>query len=162
MATTFPIKETTTVSVPQEDGSDVEMELEVPPLVTGSKRVVPAGYHEIEVPGMPGRTAIVPKNVQVAFGNDGNLYHCVPRVGEALRARPKMVWRRLAMTKQESLANRLDYYDPTLGLIWEGYKVARDRDPQDIMNDTSIGGLPIPGELTVEQAGFDPDAESAE
>ena len=105
---------------------------------------------------------IVPKGTRIQTGPDGLLYPLVSRTGEALGMAPELKWRRLALSLDEARVNRIDFYHPTLGLIWNGFKLARDRTPDDIMRDTSIGGAVPRGELPVTAAGFAADAEPAE
>lgn len=131
-----------------------------PPLET-SIGEVPTGYVPMQVPAMQMMTIFVPEGTQVARGGDGLLYHAIERVPEAIGAAKVWQWRPLAATLEEAREKRWDFYHPRLGLIWNGFKLARDRTPQDIMADGSIGGLVPPGELPVQRAGYAPDAEPA-
>lgn len=82
-----------------------------------------------------------------AFRNgDGMLMHRVKRMTEGGSYTEEV--RPLAMTLEEARDKRWDFYHPTLGLIWDGYKLARDRTPQSIMSDGSQGGLVPPGQET--------------
>lgn len=45
--------------------------------------------------------------------------------------------RYVSLDKDEARAKRLDYWDPQLGWILEGYKLARDRSVESIMADGS-------------------------
>lgn len=78
------------------------------------------------------------------YGDDGELYHRVERMTEG--GTKVMSTRRLATSLQQARDEHLDFYHPTLGLIWEGYKLARDRSPESIMRDTSVGGRLPTGE----------------
>lgn len=66
-----------------------------------------------------------------------------------------MADRPLATTLKEARDNRWDFCHPTLGVVWEGYKLGSDRPPQQRMADTSVGGMvppggrPVPGSETV-------------
>ena len=73
-------------------------------------------------------------------GNDGNLYHRIKRMTEG--GHVVEVVRPLALTLDEAREKRKDFYHPTLGLIWEGYKLASDRSVESIMNDTSETAIP--------------------
>lgn len=130
-----------------------------PPLETEAGEI-PQGYEALQIPVMM-QTIFVPKDVKVARGGDGNLYHAIQRVPESLGAKPIWQWRPLATSLEEARERRWDFYHPTLGLVWNGNKLARDRTPQDIMRDNSVGGLTPLGELPVEKAGYAPDAAPA-
>lgn len=70
---------------------------------------------------------------EAIVGEDGLLYHEVKRVlegGSSIVQR-----RRLATSPEESREKHLDYYHPKLGLIWEGFKLAKDRNAQDVISD---------------------------
>jgi hypothetical protein len=45
--------------------------------------------------------------------------------------------RPVAATLEEAKAKRMDWYHPELGWVLEGYKLQKDREPQDIMADHS-------------------------
>lgn len=45
--------------------------------------------------------------------------------------------RPVALTREEAREKRMDYYDPVLGWLLDGYKLEKDRLPQDIMADGS-------------------------
>lgn len=77
------------------------------------------------------------------YGRDGKLYHKVKRMTEG--GTVVEMSRPLALTIEEARNERKDFYHPTLGLIWEGYKLAADRTPDDIMQDMSVGGQVPPG-----------------
>lgn len=87
------------------------------------------------------------------FGPDGELYHKVTRMSEGGHLIES--YRRLARTLEEARDKRIDYYDPSLGLIWEGYKLAKDRLTSSIIEETNPGGFrrangsgpTMPGEL---------------
>lgn len=66
---------------------------------------------------------------------DGRYYHDIEIMTEGGTLTKQR--RPLALSLEEAIATRADYYHPTLGLIYEGYKLARDRAPADIMADTS-------------------------
>lgn len=66
-------------------------------------------------------------------GDDGLLYHTVTRVLEGGSSMEQT--RRLANSPEEAREKHLDYYHPKLGLIWEGFKLAKDRNAQDVMSD---------------------------
>ncbi len=68
-------------------------------------------------------------------GNNGRYFHVLEVTTEG-GAKVKQT-RPLGTTLEEAIANRWDFYHPTVGLIYEGYKLARDRDANDIMSDTS-------------------------
>lgn len=157
---------TTEQTTKQVAGSPIDPEPKVqegpPPLnVFSSVGEIPAGFKTINVQLMPSVPMVVPEQVQVAWGQDGNLYHAIEVTPNALGAEKEWEWRRLALTMDEAREKRIDFYHPTLGLIWHGFKLARDRTPQDIMADRSIGGLVPPGELPVQKAGYAPNAEPA-
>lgn len=76
---------------------------------------------------------------------DGNLMHKVRRMSEG--GGYVEVTRPLAASLEEAREKRIDFYHPTLGLIWEGYKLARDRSPQSVMSDGSVGGLVKAGDV---------------
>ncbi len=67
---------------------------------------------------------------------DGLLYHKVERVLEG--GSIMLQQRRLATSLEEAREKKLDYIHPVYGLIWEGFKLAKDRQAQDIMDDTSF------------------------
>lgn len=73
------------------------------------------------------------------YGDDGKLYHTVERMTEGGTSVKET--RRLASSIEEARDNRIDFFHPTYGLIWEGFKLASDRRPQEILNDGSTGGL---------------------
>ena len=75
------------------------------------------------------------------YGQDGNLYHKVKRMTEG--GQEVEAVRPLALTLDEARDKRKDFYHPTLGLIWEGYKLATDRDVKSIMADTSETMVPV-------------------
>lgn len=54
--------------------------------------------------------------------------------------------RPVALTLAEAKERRFDYYHPQYGWILEGYKLARDRTPESIIGDESMGGAPLPSE----------------
>ncbi len=67
--------------------------------------------------------------------SNGQLCRMVPKVsasGEPWESR-----RPVALTIKEARERRYDYFHPELGWILEGYKLERDRKPEDIMADTS-------------------------
>lgn len=66
-------------------------------------------------------------------GDDGLLYHTVTRVLEGGSSMEQT--RRLANSPEESREKHLDFYHPKLGLIWEGFKLAKDRNAQDVISD---------------------------
>lgn len=70
---------------------------------------------------------------QAIIGDDGLLYHEVTRILEG--GSSMLQRRRLASSLEEARTKRLDYYHPKLGLIWEGFKLASDRDAQDVIDD---------------------------
>lgn len=79
------------------------------------------------------------------WGDDDLLYHEIEVTTEG--GTKHKVYRRLAQTMEEARELRIDYFHPTLGLIWDGYKLAKDRTPQDRMRDASVsqvkpGGYP--------------------
>ena len=66
---------------------------------------------------------------------NGKFYRMVPKVsagGEPWESR-----RPVSLTIKEARERRFDYYHPQLGWILEGYKLERDRTPEDRMADTS-------------------------
>lgn len=78
------------------------------------------------------------------YGGDGLLYHKIQRTLDG--GSTVLSTRRLATSAEEARDQRIDFYHPSLGLIWEGYKLASDRTTHDILNDSSIGGQIPPGE----------------
>ena len=149
------------VTLPGQSTADAIQSLEGPPELP-DQMPIPEGHKVVAVPAQVVVPSVfVPQGVQTAWGQDGNLYHAVKMASPTLGGEPEWQWRRLALNLQQAREERLDYYHPALGLIWNGVKLARDRTPQDIMNDSSVGGLPIPGEVPVEKAGYAPDAEPA-
>lgn len=66
---------------------------------------------------------------------DGTYWHRIATMSEG--GTPIEQERPLALTLEEAIATRKDFYHPTMGLIYEGYKLARDRDPKAIMADSS-------------------------
>ena len=101
------------------------------------------------------KTAILGNLPENAFlGDDGNLYHRISRMTDGgswiETTRP------LARTLEEAREKRIDFYHPTLGIIWNGYKIGRDRSPQDIIKDTSVGGQAKPGEVPVPTSNLPP------
>lgn len=78
------------------------------------------------------------------YGDDGELYHRVERMTEG--GTKVEVVRPLATNLAEARDKHLDFYHPTLGLRWEGYKLASDRTPESIMKDASVGGRIPAGE----------------
>jgi len=51
--------------------------------------------------------------------------------------------RPVALTLEEAKERKVDYYHPQFGWILNGYKLASDRRPQDIMADGSLpAGIP--------------------
>lgn len=93
------------------------------------------------------------------YGGDGRLYHKIQTMSEG----GKLVQstRPLALTLEEAREKKADFFHPSLGWIWNGYKLAKDREPADIMADTTVGGATPPGEKSVMEVGFDPYAGSA-
>lgn len=91
----------------------------------------------------------VPVPDTVFMGMDGQRYWKVERTTEG--GSKYEATRRYAMDLATARDTHSDFLHPTLGLIWEGYKLARDRSPEDIMADTSIGGAIPPGELGLPQ-----------
>lgn len=86
--------------------------------------------------GLPKPTGFYyPEDAKVFYGNDGRVYHEVVRMtdggSKVTSVRP------LAMTIEEAREARLDFYHPTLGLIWNGYKLASDRTAEDRAKDTT-------------------------
>lgn len=78
------------------------------------------------------------------YGDDGKLYHEMNKVTEG--GTVIVVRRPLAQSLEEARDKRWDFYHPTLGWIWEGYKLARDRGVQSIIRDNTLGGMTPPGE----------------
>lgn len=67
--------------------------------------------------------------------DDGLAYH---RIGRTTEGGTKYIQtRRLALSLEEARDKRLDFIHPTLGLIWDGYKLARDRGVADIIADNT-------------------------
>ncbi len=82
------------------------------------------------------------------WGDDGRPWHTLWTMSEG--GSYVLATRVLALNKTESIEGRLDYYDPVLGLIWDGYKLANDRSVTDRMNDRSAtlarpGSRPLAG-----------------
>lgn len=67
------------------------------------------------------------------WGEDDQLYHKIEMTTEG--GAKYMATRPLAQTMEEARDKRLDYFHPTLGLIWNGYKLATDRTPQARLAD---------------------------
>lgn len=134
-------------------------EADIPPLPGTSS--IPQGYTAITVAQQVGIPLIVPEGTIVRTGPDGNLYWLHAKTPEAIGGEKILVWRRIALSLDEAREKRIDFFHPTLGLIWNGHKLAKDRTPEDIMRDTSIGGMVPRGELPVEAIGYAPDAEPA-
>lgn len=87
-----------------------------------------------------------PETADVFYGDDGRTYHNVRRMTEG--GTSVITTRPLAKTIEEARENRWDFYSPTLGLIWDGYKLAGDRSPQSRIRDTSES-IPKPGTTTL-------------
>lgn len=86
---------------------------------------------------MQSATQKLPDNAY--YGPDGLLYHKITRMSEG--GHEIEVYRRLALTIDEAREKRIDFYHPTYGLIWDGYKRSKDSSPLDIMADSSTGGF---------------------
>lgn len=96
--------------------------------------------------GFPG---YLPAGVEVRYMID-HWEHKVSRIPErdGGGASPITSWRPLAVNQEESRQFRRDFYHPTLGMIWEGYKLAKDRSMDDIIRDTTQTVVPsIPTEF---------------
>jgi hypothetical protein len=107
----------------------------------------------VQTPGS-GTAIFCPEGTELAYTESGQLIHKIMKVPDAIGGDPYPVWRALATSLEEAREKRIDFWHPTLGLIWNGYKLARDRSIADIMSDNSVGGLVPRGELPVESAGF--------
>lgn len=91
----------------------------------------------------------VPVPESVFLGNDGKRYWRVERTTEG--GSKTTAVRRYESDLSTARDQHADYLHPTLGVIWEGFKLARDRSPEDIMADASIGGAIPPGEVGLPQ-----------
>jgi hypothetical protein len=74
------------------------------------------------------------------WGEDDLLYHKIDTMTEGGTVHKDSI-RRLAQNMDEARELRIDYFHPTLGLIWEGYKLAKDRTPEDRMRDTTYSRM---------------------
>lgn len=73
------------------------------------------------------------------WGEDDLLYHRIEVVSEG--GTKHVAVRRLATTLEEARDARIDYFHGTLGLIWEGYKLATDRSAESRVRDLSESRL---------------------
>lgn len=69
------------------------------------------------------------------WGDDDQLYHVIEMTSEGGAKHDAI--RPLAQTMEEARELRRDYFHPTLGLVWEGYKLATDRSVASRMADRS-------------------------
>lgn len=90
----------------------------------------------------------------------GELFRYVPKTaadGTEWQSR-----RPVALTVEEARRRRFDYYDEVLGWILEGYKLARDRQPADIVADSSMSMIPPEGQDVLAPVSESPTSEEGE
>lgn len=77
------------------------------------------------------------------FEEGGNLYR--EREVKAEDGEVRMQRRRVSLDAEEARINRMDYFHHQLGWVLEGYKLEKNRTPEDIMADGSTA-TPLPVE----------------
>lgn len=117
------------VAVEEEERAEV-LEAEPADLCEQMLTKVLGGAHD---PGLPPGTVRLPSGSLVRA-----ILHSATDKGDWVQVRV------VSLDLEEARKQRTDFYDPVLGWILEGYKLAKDRSVEDIMSDTTTPTPKLP------------------